>query len=55
FSQLYTGKGNLIQQAKAFEHLGVSIQTPLPDNLVAQAALELDTPILSPIIADNPE
>ena len=40
--QLYTGKGNLIGQAKEFEKLGVSVQTPLPENLVAKAALELE-------------
>jgi len=40
--QLYTGKGNLIGQAKEFEKLGVSVQTPLPDHLVAKAALELE-------------
>lgn len=40
--QLYTGKGNLISQAKEFEKLGVSVQTPLPQNLVDKAALELD-------------
>lgn len=40
--QLYTGKGNLISQAKEFEKLGVSVQTPLPDHLVAKAALELE-------------
>lgn len=40
--QLYTGKGNLIGQAKEFEKLGVSVQTPLPDDLVAKAALELE-------------
>lgn len=40
--QLYIGKGNLIGQAKQFEKLGVSVQTPLPENLVAKAALELE-------------
>jgi DNA recombination protein RmuC len=40
--QLYTGKGNLISQAKEFEVLGVSVQTPLPEHLVAKAALELE-------------
>ena len=40
--QLYTGKGNLISQAKEFERLGVSVQTPLPEHLVAKAALELE-------------
>ena len=40
--QLYTGKGNLINQAKDFERLGVSVQTPLPENLVTKASLELE-------------
>lgn len=40
--QLVHGKGNLIQQANDFERLGVSIQTPIPDHLVAKAVLELD-------------
>jgi DNA recombination protein RmuC len=40
--QLYSGKGNLINQAKEFERLGVSVQTPLPEHLVAKAALELE-------------
>lgn len=40
--QLYTGKGNLISQAKEFEKLGVPVQTPLPEHLVAKAALELE-------------
>jgi DNA recombination protein RmuC len=41
-NQLVSGKGNLIHQAKDFERLGVSIQAELPENLVAQAALELE-------------
>lgn len=40
--QLVTGKGNLISQAKDFERLGVSVQTALPEQLVAKAALELE-------------
>lgn len=40
--QLVTGKGNLIAQAKEFEKLGVSVQTPLPEHLAAKAALELE-------------
>jgi len=40
--QLYTGKGNLISQAMDFERLGVSVQTALPEQLVAKAALELE-------------
>lgn len=50
--QLYTGKGNLIGQAKEFEKLGVSVQTPLPDHLVAKAALELEH---LPAITDGTE
>jgi len=50
--QLYTGKGNLIGQAKEFERLGVSVQTPLPDDLVAKATLELEH---LPEIADGAE
>jgi DNA recombination protein RmuC len=41
-NQLVSGKGNLINQAKDFERLGVSIQSELPENLVAKAALELE-------------
>ncbi len=53
--QLYTGKGNLISQAKEFEKLGVSVQTPLPEHLVAKAALELEhLPDISDE-SDNPE
>ena len=40
--QLYSGKGNLIQRAKDFERLGVSVKTSLPDQLVAKATLELE-------------
>ncbi len=40
--QLVHGKGNLISQAKDFERLGVSVQSALPENLVARAALELE-------------
>jgi DNA recombination protein RmuC len=40
--QLYTGKGNLISQAKDFERLGVSVQTALPEQLVAKAVLEIE-------------
>jgi len=41
-NQLVSGRGNLINQAKDFERLGVSIQSELPENLVSKAALELD-------------
>lgn len=40
-NQLVSGKGNLINQAKDFERLGVAIQSELPEGLVAKAALEL--------------
>jgi DNA recombination protein RmuC len=50
--QLVTGKGNLISQAKDFERLGVSVQTALPEQLVAKAALELEH---LPTIADGTE
>lgn len=40
--QLVSGKGNLIQQARDFERLGVSVQGQLPPDLVARAALELE-------------
>jgi len=40
--QLVHGKGNLINQAKDFERLGVSVQNALPENLLARAALELE-------------
>lgn len=50
--QLYTGKGNLISQAKDFERLGVSVQTALPEQLVAKAALELEH---LPAITDGSE
>lgn len=43
--QLVHGKGNLISQAKDFEKLGVSVQSALPENLLARAALELEHPI----------
>lgn len=42
YTQLVSGKGNLIRQAHQFEQLGVSIQTRLPEDLVARAELELD-------------
>lgn len=41
-SQLYSGRGNLISQAKEFERLGVSVQAQLPEALVAKAVLELE-------------
>jgi len=40
--QLYSGKGNLISQANEFERLGVSIQSKLPEALVAKAVLEIE-------------
>lgn len=42
FRQLHTGPGNLINQAKEFERLGVSVQTQIPEHLASMAALELE-------------
>ena len=42
FSQLYSGKGNLIKQASEFKDLGVSVQKELPPELVEKAKLELN-------------
>ncbi len=42
YSQLYSGRGNLIKRAKDFERLGVAVQKELPQELVDQAELELD-------------
>lgn len=39
--QFYCGKNNLINQAKALEKLGVSVQKKLPEELVDKAAMEL--------------
>ncbi len=41
-NQLVTGRGNLINQAKDFEQLGVSVQGSLPEHMVSMAALELE-------------
>ncbi len=41
FSQLYSGKGNLIKQAAEFKDLGVSVQKELPDELVELAQLQV--------------
>lgn len=41
FSQLYSGKGNLIKQAAEFKDLGVSVQKELPDELIELAQLEV--------------
>lgn len=40
--QLVNGKGNLINQAKDFEKLGVAVKAQLPEHLVEKAALELE-------------
>lgn len=45
FSQLYSGRGNLIKQAAEFKELGVSVQKELPTELVDKARLELDSGI----------
>lgn len=42
FSQLYSGRGNLIKRARDFERLGVAVQKELPQHLVDKAELELD-------------
>jgi DNA recombination protein RmuC len=42
FSQLYSGKGNLIKQASEFKELGVAVQKELPQELTEKADLELD-------------
>lgn len=44
FSQLYSGRGNLIKQAADFKDLGVSVQRELPAELVERASLELELP-----------
>lgn len=41
FSQLYSGRGNLIRQAAEFKDLGVSVQQELDAELVDKARLEL--------------
>ena len=41
-SQLYSGRGNLISQAKEFERLGIAVKTALPEELVARAELEIE-------------
>ncbi len=41
FSQLYSGKGNLIKQAAEFKELGVSVQKELPEELTELAQLEV--------------
>ncbi|MBQ4833675.1 DNA recombination protein RmuC [Pseudoalteromonas sp. MMG010] len=42
YSQLYSGKGNLIKQAAEFKDLGVSVTKELPNDSVERAQLELD-------------
>ncbi|MAD88729.1 MAG: DNA recombination protein RmuC [Pseudoalteromonas sp.] len=42
FSQLYSGKGNLIKQASEFKELGVSVTKELPESLQEKARLELE-------------
>lgn len=41
YSQLYSGRGNLIKQASEFKDLGVMVQKELPETLVERAQLEL--------------
>lgn len=41
FSQLYSGKGNLIKQAAEFKDLGVAVKTEMAADLLEKAHLEL--------------
>lgn len=47
--QLVDGKGNLINQAKDFEKLGVAVKAQLPEHLVEKASLELEFGAPTPI------
>ncbi len=47
FSQLYSGKGNLIKQAAEFKDLGVAVKTEMAADLLEKAHLEL------PVAADE--
>jgi DNA recombination protein RmuC len=47
--QLVDGKGNLINQAKEFEKLGVAVKAQLPSHLVEKASLELEYGTPAPI------
>lgn len=47
--QLVDGRGNLINQAKEFEKLGVAVKAQLPGHLVEKAALELEFGAPTPI------
>ena len=40
--QFYSGQGNLINQAKEFEKLGVLVQKKIPEELMEKASLELE-------------
>lgn len=42
FSQLYSGRGNLIKRARDFERLGVAVQKEMPQHLIDKSELELD-------------
>ena len=54
YSQLYSGRGNLIKRAKDFERLGVAVQKELPQELVDKAELELDyLPSVDELISDD--
>jgi DNA recombination protein RmuC len=54
YSQLYSGRGNLIKRAKDFERLGVAVQKELPQELVDKAELELDyLPTMDEISSDD--
>jgi len=41
YSQLHTGRGNLIKQASEFKKLGVSVKTEISQSLLEKAELEL--------------
>lgn len=47
FSQLYSGKGNLIKQAAEFKDLGVAVKTEMAADLLEKAHLEL------PLVSDE--
>jgi DNA recombination protein RmuC len=48
FSQLYSGKGNLIKQAAEFKDLGVAVKTEMAADLLEKAHLELPAAVDGP-------
>jgi DNA recombination protein RmuC len=48
FSQLYSGKGNLIKQAAEFKDLGVAVKTEMAADLLEKAHLELPAAVDEP-------